>query len=147
MKNRNVVLFVLLGCFLLVGNAFANFPNCPPPQVGMLHTFDGTHPTATGRVQHTQSNFCRVDQLGTPNRCGSVFMAYLQQEVDPTWFDPWTPSPAVAAAPHPQVAIHKDRRKTVVERKTPVRHSVKAVQEKEVSVQAAERSHKVRTQQ
>lgn len=126
MKNRNVVLFVVLGWFLLVGNAFANFLNCPLPQVRTtLYPFDGNHPIPTGLVQDTHYNFCGADPLRGSNRCGSVLLAYRQQEVDPTWFNPWAPDKAVAHASHPPVAAHKNRRKTGsaarVQRKPPVR--------------------------
>jgi hypothetical protein len=127
MKNRNVVLFVVLGCFLLVGNAFANLPTCPPPQVRPLDSFDSNNSTPTRLVQDTHGNSCGANQLRGPNRCGPVFLAYRQQEVDPTWYDPWTPNKVVAPASHPQVAAHKNRRKTgsapLVQRKTPVRQS------------------------
>ena len=112
MKKRNVVLFVVLGCFLLVGNAFANLPNCPPPQVRPLDSFDGNSSTPTGLVQDRLGNSCGVDQLRGSNRCGPVFLAYRQQEVDPTWYDPWTPNKVVAPASHPQAAAHNNRRKT-----------------------------------
>jgi len=37
--------------------------------------------------------------------------AYSQQEVDPTWYDPWaTPNPAVVKKPQPPPADHKKRR-------------------------------------
>ncbi|MGB9074934.1 MAG: hypothetical protein WCC22_20025 [Terriglobales bacterium] len=126
MKNRHVVLFVVLGCFLLVGNAFANFPSSRPPQVRAHYTFDGNNSTPTGLVQDTRGNFFGVDQSRVPNRCGSMFLAFRQQEVDPTWYDPWAPK-VVEQASHPHVAAHKNHLKTgsapSVQRKSPVRQS------------------------
>jgi hypothetical protein len=134
MKTRNVVLFVVFACFFLVRSGIANVRSCPPPQVRTLYTFSRNNSTLTEPVQDTHGNRCAVNQLGGPTAVGSVFLAYGQQEVDPTWFDPWAPSKVVAPASNSQVAAHKNRRRTgsapLVERKTRVRHLVKAEQNK-----------------
>ena len=43
---------------------------------------------------------------------GAVVTAFAQQEVDPTWFDPWAPpASTVAAQAKPKVVTHKNRAK------------------------------------
>lgn len=42
-----------------------------------------------------------------------VLPAYGQQEVDPSWFDPWTPpAAAVVQSAKPSAAIHKQQQTT-----------------------------------
>lgn len=124
MKNRNVVPLVLC-CLFYVGNAFANvaFANVkagPPAQITLLPALD------------TLGNSRVGDQLGGPDRGPLVFVANGQQEIDPTWFDPWPPNKTVVPVSRPQGDIPKNHRKTVsappVQHKTRARHFVKAGQ-------------------
>jgi hypothetical protein len=43
--------------------------------------------------------------------CGAMVLpAYGQQEVNPTWYDPWVPpAPAVVHSSQPVVAIHRQK--------------------------------------
>ena len=53
-----------------------------------------------------------------------VLPAFGQQEVDPTWFDPWAPpSPAVVQSAKPAAAVH--RQQPTVKRVSSVRTTAK----------------------
>jgi hypothetical protein len=131
MKNLNLMPLVLC-CLFYVGSAFANVKTDLPAQVTSPPVLNGNHLALRGLALGIQGNSCVEDQLGEPNRGPFVFVAYGQQETDPTWFDPWRPNQVGGDVSRKQADLHKNNRKAIsmppVRHKTPVRHFVKAEQ-------------------